>query len=116
MNQHINTVMGAMGWPDDAFIPIANDENRELMKSIEQKMEAKRIKIQHREQLTERVEMLRNHNQNAEAGVVQNLVRSILFSAKENNMPLKFIVRKLLMLIGANATMNIICLNWPKTN
>lgn len=77
LNQHINAVMGTMSWPEDAFMPIANDENRKLMESIEQQMEAKRMKTEHRDQLTERVKLLKEHHQNAQTGVVQNLVRNL---------------------------------------
>lgn len=77
INQHISAVMESMGWPEDAFMPIANDENRRLMESIEQEMEAKKMKTEHREQLTDRVKMLKDHFQNAQIGVVQNLVRTI---------------------------------------
>lgn len=72
MSKHINVVMESMGWPEDAFIPIANDENRQLMKSIEQQIEAKQMK------LSERVKLLKEHHQNAQNDVVQNLVRTIL--------------------------------------
>lgn len=75
LNQHINAVMGTMGWPEDAFMPIANDENRKLMESIEQQMEAKRMKTEHREQLNERVKLLKEHHHNAQNGIVQNLVK-----------------------------------------
>lgn len=75
LNQHINAVMETMGWPEDVFMPIANDENRKLMESIEQRMEAKRMKIEHREQLNERVNLLKEHYHNAQNGVVQNLVK-----------------------------------------
>ncbi|XP_031638654.1 coiled-coil domain-containing protein 39 [Contarinia nasturtii] len=73
MNQHISAVMETIGWPEDAFMPIANDENRRLMENIEQYMEAKKMKTQHRNQLTERVNMLKDHFQNAQNGVIQNL-------------------------------------------
>lgn len=77
INQHISAVMESMGWPEDAFMPIANNENRRFMESIEQEMEAKKMKTEHREQLTDRVKMLKDHFQNAQIGVVQNLVRII---------------------------------------
>lgn len=79
MNQHVAAVMETMGWPEDAFIPIANDENRKLMESIEQQMEAKRMKISHRDQLNERVKLLNDHHRNAETGIIENLVRKIVF-------------------------------------
>lgn len=74
-NQHIAAVMETMGWPEDAFMPIANDENRILMEGIEQQMEAKKMKTDHREQLTKRVKLLDEHHKNAQIGLVQNLVR-----------------------------------------
>lgn len=80
MNQHISAVMESMGWPEDAFMPIANDENRHLMENIEKQMEAKRMKTQHRDQLTERVNMLKDHFQNAQNGIIQNLVRHRVIS------------------------------------
>lgn len=53
------------------------DENRHLIESIEQQMEAKKMKVDHRDQLNERVKSLREHYQNAQNDVVQNLVRTI---------------------------------------
>lgn len=75
MNQHIASVMETMDWPDDAFIPIANDENRGLMESIEQQIEAKKMKINHRDQLNGRVKLLNDHHLNTESGVIANLVK-----------------------------------------
>lgn len=77
IKQHINAVMETMGWPEDAFIPIANDENRRLMQRIEEQIAAKNMKTEHRAQLDERVQLLRDHHQNTSAGIIQNLVRSI---------------------------------------
>lgn len=79
MNQHVAAVMQAMGWPEDAFIPIANDENRKLMENIEQEMETKKMKISHRDKLTERVHLLNEHYRNAEIGIVENLVRKLKY-------------------------------------
>lgn len=78
MNQHVAAVMEAMGWPEDAFIPIANEENRKLLESIEQQMEIKQLKISHRDQLNERVKLLRDHHHNAETGIIENLVRNVI--------------------------------------
>lgn len=77
IKQHINSVMETMGWPEDAFIPIANDENRRLMQRIEEQIDAKNMKTEHRAQLDERVKLLRDHHENTSAGIIQNLVRSI---------------------------------------
>lgn len=82
INLHINAVMEAMGWPEDAFMPIANEENRRLMQNIEKGMEVKKMKIEHRVQLNERVNLLNEHLQNTEAGIGQNLVRFIFSSKK----------------------------------
>lgn len=79
INQHVAAVLETMGWPDDAFVPIANEENRQLMESIEQQMEAKQMKIRHRDQLNERVKLLRDHHRNAEAAIIENLVMIIIF-------------------------------------
>lgn len=78
INQHISAVIEAMGWPEDAFMPIANDENRRLIESIEQEMEAKKMKTEHRDQLGERTKMLKDHFQRAQVGVIQNLVSCFL--------------------------------------
>lgn len=75
LNQHIVAVLESIGWPEDAFMPIANDENRNLLESIEQQMKSKKMLIVHRDQLSERVELLNEHHQNAQIGLVQNLVR-----------------------------------------
>lgn len=80
MNQHVAAVMETMGWPEDAFIPIANEENRKLMESIEHQMETKQRKISHLDQLNERVKLLRDHHRNAETGIIENLVRKMKLS------------------------------------
>lgn len=77
MSQQVAAVMETMGWPEDALIPIANEENRKLMESIEQQMEAQKMKISHRDHLNERVKLLRDHHRNAEIGITENLVREI---------------------------------------
>lgn len=78
INQHIAAVLDSMGWPDDAFLPIANDENRRLLENIEQQMEAKKMKTSHRDRLVERVKLLNDHLQNAEIGVIQNMVKELV--------------------------------------
>lgn len=80
MNQLVATVMETMDWPADAFIPIANDENRKLMESIEQQIEAKKLKISHRDQLSERVKLLNDHYHNTESGIIENLVNGLHIS------------------------------------
>lgn len=82
INQHIAAVLDSMGWPDDAFIPIANDENRRLLENIEQQMEEKKMKTFHLDRLVERVKLLNDHYQNAEIGVIQNLVRECVLFVK----------------------------------
>lgn len=77
MNQHMAAVMETMGWPEDAFVPIANEENRKLMENIERQMEVNKMKISHRDQLNERVKLLRDHHRNAETGFIENLVMEI---------------------------------------
>lgn len=46
------------------------------MESIEKQMEIKKMKINHRDQLTERVKLLNDHHRNAEIGITENLVRN----------------------------------------
>lgn len=77
-NQHIAAVMETMGWPEDAFMPIANEENRILMQCIEEQMEAKKMKTEHRDQLTQRVKLIEDHHKNAQIGLAENLVREFL--------------------------------------
>lgn len=77
INQHVTSVMEAMHWPDDAFVPIANEENRKLMDRMQQLMEIRKTKSMHLEQLTERVKLLRIHFENADSDAFQNLVIKI---------------------------------------
>lgn len=74
INQHIQTVLDKMGWTDDAFVPIANDENRQLMQRMQQLMSEKSLKINLDEQLKDRVKWLKGHFQNAQIDIQQNLV------------------------------------------
>lgn len=75
INQHIVAVLESIGWPDDGFVPIANDENRYFLENIELQMKSKAALIVHREKLKERVNLLNEHHQNAEIGLLQNMVR-----------------------------------------
>lgn len=74
INQHINAVMETMNWPEDAFVPIANEENRKLMDRLQQLLETKDNKANHLKQLNERTELLRAHYKDAETDINQNLV------------------------------------------
>lgn len=79
MNQHIGAVLETLDWPEDAFLPIANEVNRQLMESIEVNIETKKSKTEYRNQLIDRVNLLKEHHQHAESGVLQNLVFTAYF-------------------------------------
>lgn len=68
--------MEVMNWPDDAFVPVANDENRQLMQQLQQLIETKENRAIHLKQLDQRVKLLTDHHQNAQADVIENLVNS----------------------------------------
>lgn len=74
IDKHINAVMQSLNWPDDAFMPIANDENRRLMNRMEELITAKDKKSKFLEQLEERVKWFSEHHQNAKADFTLNLV------------------------------------------
>lgn len=74
INPHLNTIMEMINWPDDAFVPVANDENRKLMEQLQQLIETKENQGNHLKQLDRRVKLLTEHYQNAQSDVLQNLV------------------------------------------
>lgn len=77
LNQHINAVMASMEWPEDAFVPIANEENRKLMEHLQNLSNDKIDKAKHLKQLAERLNLLRDHYHDAQADIAQNMVISI---------------------------------------
>lgn len=74
INQHINAVMETMKWPDDAFVPIANEENRKLMECLQDLMSEKYHRAEYYKRLSDRLFLLKDHHQNAQSDIVQNLV------------------------------------------
>lgn len=74
INPHLNTIMEMINWPDDAFVPVANDENRHLMEHLQQLIVKKENQENHLKQLDQRVKLLTDHYQNAQSDVLQNLV------------------------------------------
>lgn len=79
INQHIQTVLDKMGWTDDAFVPMANDQNRQLMQRMQQLLNEKGEKSNLNEQLQDRVKWLKGHYQNTETDIQQNLVCILKF-------------------------------------
>lgn len=79
-----------MHWPDDGFVPVANEENRRLMEQLQQLIEAKEIRATHLKQLDQRLTLLADHHKNAQADVVQNLVFVDAIDSKyqQKNLPL----------------------------
>lgn len=74
LNHHLSTIMDVMQWSDDAFVPVANEENQNLMEQLRRLVEAKENRSIHLKQLDQRVKLLTDHHKNAEGDVVQNLV------------------------------------------
>lgn len=77
INQHIQAVLDKMGFTDDAFVPIANDRNRQLMQRMQQLISEKSTKSNLNEQLKDRVKWLKEHFQNAQVDIQQNMVCSL---------------------------------------
>lgn len=72
--RHINAVVEQMALPqDDTFAPIANDENRLLLKNMQQLMEQRDRKNGFHAQLGERVKCLQEHYRASEVEIDQNL-------------------------------------------
>lgn len=74
INPHFNTIMEMIDWPDDAFVPVANEENRKLMEHLQQLIETKENQGKHLKELDQRVKLLTDHYQNAQSDMLQNLV------------------------------------------
>lgn len=78
INEHIQLVLDKMGWTDDAFVPVANEENRQLMQRIQQLIDEKSSKIHFNAQLKDRVKWLTGHRENTQADIQQNMVCSAI--------------------------------------
>lgn len=81
MNPYMSSIMEVMNWPDDAFVPVANEENRQLMEQLQQQIQAKESRAIHLKQLDQRVKLITDHHQNAQADVIQNLVIKYSFTS-----------------------------------
>lgn len=74
MNQHVQDVMALLGWNEKAFVPIANDDNRQLMDVIRQLQNERTRKVSLDEQLTDRVAWLKQHIDSSGNDIQRNLV------------------------------------------
>lgn len=77
LNPHVQDVMALIGWNEKAFVPIANDENRQLMDAIRVLEHGKENKCGLKEQLGERVIWLKQHVENSQGDLQRNLVINI---------------------------------------
>lgn len=75
-NSEITKIMESMGWTDGTFIPIANEENKYLMETMQQLLDAKEAKSDTNQDLEQRFTNLQKHISNAKQDIQQNLVRS----------------------------------------
>lgn len=74
-SKDIVKVMESMGWTDGSFIPIANEENKELMRLMgTYQVEKEKCAVEHQE-LGQRNAKLGEHLAHAHNDIVQNLVR-----------------------------------------
>lgn len=65
-------IMMSMGWTDGTFIPIANEENKELMKLMQALLEHKEKSLSTHQQTKQRVTSLDERQQRAIADIAQN--------------------------------------------
>lgn len=68
-------IMESIGWNENAFAPIASDDNKLLMNAIRLLQEDKLRKSSHLEQLGGRVVWLKQHVENNHDDIQRNLVR-----------------------------------------
>lgn len=73
-SKDIIKIMESMGWTDGSFIPIANEENKELMLMMGSLQTVKeKLKVD-QQGLAQRNDKLRDHLLHAKNDIVQNLV------------------------------------------
>lgn len=68
-------IMQSMGWTDGTFIPIANAENKELMKRMQVLLDEKETKADRSQDVQLRTTNLQRHITNAQHDIGQNSVR-----------------------------------------
>ncbi|GAB0099201.1 Coiled-coil domain-containing protein 39 [Sergentomyia squamirostris] len=87
----IVAVLDSMGW-DGTSIPVANEENRNLMESINSLMRQKELKALRVQEEEARLKSLKNHFHNSEEEIVENLKllngQRLLFASEEHSLKL----------------------------
>lgn len=73
-SKDIIKIMESMGWTDGSFIPIANEENKELMLAMGHLQTEKEKHLIDQQSLVHRCGKLREHLAHANNDIVQNLV------------------------------------------
>lgn len=63
-----------LGWNEKAFVPIASEENRQLMDAIRQLQHERERQANAEEQLRDRVVWLKQHVDNSGSDIQRNLV------------------------------------------
>lgn len=74
LNPHVQEVMALMGWNEKAYVPIASEQNRQLMDTIRRLQHDYERKVVLDEQLRDRVVWLKQHLDNNGHDIQRNLV------------------------------------------
>lgn len=70
----IQKLMESMGWSDGTFIPIASEENKILMTTMQELLDRKEKQTVSSQELGKRVIDLKEHATNAQQDIGHNLV------------------------------------------
>lgn len=73
-NNEIEKIMESMGWTDGTFIPIANEENKILMQSMQERLAEKESLSDRNQELDKRATNLKQHIVNSQSDILQNAV------------------------------------------
>lgn len=73
-NNDIEKIMQSMGWTDGTFIPIANEENKILMQSMQERLAEKESLTDRNQELNKCLAKLKQHVVNSKSDLLQNAV------------------------------------------
>lgn len=79
-NNEIEKIMESMGWTDGTFIPIANEENKILMQSMQEQLAGKEKLTDRNQELDKRAANLKQHIVNSQNDILQNAVGNNSFT------------------------------------
>lgn len=114
-SKEITKIMESMGWTDGSFIPIANEENKELMLVMGNlQVDKEKLTVDH-QGLAHRNTKLSDHLVHAKNEIAQNLVKLNYLKGSKITKILKCVYRNCWKPIDRSSATSIICTRYQST-